>query len=840
MVCCVQAEEVLDPRCYATVGIEPRTRALLTAVPHRGALLREGRSSRRERPFWAVTLRAVDGPAAGVHAELRLWPESNLEWFQGRLALLCESDPGDDRRALARRAARAAPAQPRGALVRRDPRDRRRRARRRRPGSRAPRPRAELAGRSARGTGRPARGAAARRAGGAAPPPALQPRRGRRGARRAVRRLAPAAAFAVDIETDCGPLGAPADWSPADGAVRLLQVAARIGGEIVCGVVDCYRVAPRPLLRLLADGREIIAHNARYEQAWLTFHFGLPAWRAVMDTSCAFRVFERHWSIQDPAYERRDATLATVTRRLLGAPKGDYGPDWWGAEPLPAAQLDYAAYDAVALVELRERAYALADAFGCTDQVLAASRTACVEAFRRLRQPHSHVPRGGLRADRLAPTTTRRSRTPPRSSAACRSRPGSAPLCASATRCAARARSPPRCSLSARAAHERAREHGARGEAVLLGRALGGVVRDAGRVAHEQHRGRQVAREHARVVARVGGEVDRLAAFGARRLVQRAAQPASKTQPGSAVSSCHSVSMPSARAAAWTPSRTRASAAASARARRGSGAPRPAPGWSTRQRADAADGGHRARLGEASSCAASTARAAGTSASRRPPSRPSRRGRTRRAACSASAPGGERRRDAERSGHVDEPAALLDVHLDPGADARQEAGAARVVSAVTPRGAARSRSTQPSGSVRASTSSTSSSPASAREPKIAAPKRGPSSSTIAPTASGRGAPRRGAPPRPPRSRDDAERAVEGAAVGDRVEMRADGVERAVARARLDRPEVGGRILHELEPERRCASRGTTSRAASSPGPQAMRFQPPGSCPIAASSANRRR
>ena len=180
--------------------------------------------------------------------------------------------------------------------------------------------------------------------------------------------------------------------------MRLLQVAARIGGEIVCGVVDCYAVAPRPLLRLLADGREIIAHNARYEQAWLTFHFGLPAWRSVFDTSCAFRVFERHWSIQDPAYARRDATLATVTRRLLGAPKGDFGPDWWGAEPLPAEQLDYAAYDAVALLELRDRALALAEAFGCTAQVLAASRTACVEAFRRLPQPHPRRLGRGLRA----------------------------------------------------------------------------------------------------------------------------------------------------------------------------------------------------------------------------------------------------------------------------------------------------------------------------------------------------------------------------------------------------------------------------------------------------------
>ena len=198
-------------------------------------------------------------------------------------------------------------------------------------------------------------------------------------------------AFAVDIETDCGPLGAPADWSPADGAVRLLQVAARVGGETVCGVVDCYAVAPRPLLRLLADGREITAHNARYEQAWLSWHFGLPPWLHVFDTSCAFRVFERHWSIQDPAYERRDATLATVTRRLLGAPKGDFGPDWWGAEPLPAPQLDYAAYDAVALLELRERAGALADAFGCTDQVLAASRTACREAARRPPASHPHA-----------------------------------------------------------------------------------------------------------------------------------------------------------------------------------------------------------------------------------------------------------------------------------------------------------------------------------------------------------------------------------------------------------------------------------------------------------------
>jgi ribonuclease D len=386
----VQAGDALDPRCYATVGIEPRTPALLTAVPYRGALLREGLSSRRQRPYWAVTLRAADGPAAGVYAELRLWPESNAAWFQGRLALLCGSDPesiaalsGADQRALLLRSLAeqsyagiletAADGLADAAYLE------------------GARPRSELA------PGLP-EAAAARRV----PPPHDVPEaplphppfalvEDAAALAALCERLAPAEAFAVDIETDCGPLGAPADWSPADGAVRLLQVAARVGGETVCGVVDCYRVAPRPLLRMLADGREIIAHNARYEQAWLTFQFGLPAWHSVLDTSCAFRVFERHWSIQDPAYVRRDATLATVTRRMLGAPKGGFGPDWWGAERLPPAQLDYAAYDAVALIELRDSALALAEAFGCTAQVLAASRTACAEAFRRLPEPHPHA-----------------------------------------------------------------------------------------------------------------------------------------------------------------------------------------------------------------------------------------------------------------------------------------------------------------------------------------------------------------------------------------------------------------------------------------------------------------
>ena len=50
---------------------------------------------------------------------------------------------------------------------------------------------------------------------------------------------------ALDIETDCGPLGSPDEWEPSDGAIRLVQVALpdETGG-VHTAVVDCYRVPP--------------------------------------------------------------------------------------------------------------------------------------------------------------------------------------------------------------------------------------------------------------------------------------------------------------------------------------------------------------------------------------------------------------------------------------------------------------------------------------------------------------------------------------------------------------------------------------------------------------------
>ena len=172
-------------------------------------------------------------------------------------------------------------------------------------------------------SGRAPRATAARRAGGAPAPPGLRARRGRRcadapcaGSWRAPARW-PSTSRPIAARSAPRPTGRP-PTAPCAFCRSRRASATRSSAESSTATA----VAPRPLLRLLADGREIIAHNARYEQAWLTFHYGLPAWRSVFDTSCAFRVFERHWSIQDPDYDapRRDARdrHAAPARRAQG------------------------------------------------------------------------------------------------------------------------------------------------------------------------------------------------------------------------------------------------------------------------------------------------------------------------------------------------------------------------------------------------------------------------------------------------------------------------------------------------------------------------------------------
>ena len=389
----------LDPRVLAPLDILERVPALLTAVPYGGELVREGCSSRRGTPFWAATMRVLDGRAAGAHAELRLWPEGrNRLWLLGRLASLTglppeEIDRLDD---VARLAAL----------------------------------RAALADRSLTGSVEVAADGRLEVAFVDASGPRLEPSSelvepaphahvaplaptdrqllesdapftlvtDRAALAALCERVAAAPIVALDIETDCGPLGSPPEWEPSDGAIRLIQVAFPEAGGAVCAVVDCYAVPADPLVRLLSTpGRTVVAHNIRYEQQWLSFHHGIGAFADPLDTSIAFRLFERIWALQDRDYPPQDARLETVARRVIGVAKGAYGQSFWGAEPLAPEQLRYAALDALALLDIAQVAEEISAGLGSETQVLAASRAACREAVRRLPDARTCV-RDDLRA----------------------------------------------------------------------------------------------------------------------------------------------------------------------------------------------------------------------------------------------------------------------------------------------------------------------------------------------------------------------------------------------------------------------------------------------------------
>lgn len=387
------AADPLDPRVLAPLAILERVPALLTCVPYAGELVREGCSSRRGAPFWAATMRVVEGPAAGAYAELRLWPQGrNRLWLLGRLATLTGLDPeaidelGDAERLAALRDAIAAVSVRGSVEVASDGRlevafvDS--------SGERVE-PSQELAEPASHrrfpplvATDRPLLDAAA--------PFTLV--RDRLALAAICERVRRASIVAVDIETDCGPIGSPPEWEPSDGAIRLLQVAWPDGEGAACAVVDCYAVPADPLVRLLAEpGRTVVAHNIRYEQQWLSFHHGIPAFADPIDTSIAFRIFECVWSLQDASYVRQDARLETVARRVVGVDKGAYGLSFWGADPLAPEQLRYAALDALALLDIAQVTEQIVAGMGCEDQVRAASRAACREAVRRLPQARAVV-----------------------------------------------------------------------------------------------------------------------------------------------------------------------------------------------------------------------------------------------------------------------------------------------------------------------------------------------------------------------------------------------------------------------------------------------------------------
>jgi len=355
-------------------------------------LLADGASSVRRTPSWLATLKVLDGPAAGAYAELRLWPASRSASLLDRIASIADVEPaevagwdGPARRdavagSLASRSLQVVvrtaadgtleATSVRGTAGRVDPA----------PVPEAPLPRPTAPAPAATGAAFDEATVAVRHVASGDELAA------------AVAWLGDARVLGVDIETDCGPLGSPRRWDASDGAVRLVQVAARRGSELRCVIADCYGAVPTALLRLLADPtRIVVAHNAAYEARWLAFHFGLPAFARPFDTACAARILERHWHLSDPGYAPRDARLETVIDRYLGLVKAPLGQSWWGAEPLAAPQLAYAALDAAALPALHEALVTAARAAGLLDVVVAASSTGVDAATRRLPLPRGRV-----------------------------------------------------------------------------------------------------------------------------------------------------------------------------------------------------------------------------------------------------------------------------------------------------------------------------------------------------------------------------------------------------------------------------------------------------------------
>jgi ribonuclease D len=173
----------------------------------------------------------------------------------------------------------------------------------------------------------------------------------------------------IDIETT--------SLEPRDGRIRLAQVAA---GDR-CVVLDCFAFDVWAALRAATEGREVawIAHNAEFEQSWISHHEGFTL-TPMFDTRWVF-VRERTRRIGDLG-ERR-SNLAHVCQELLGfeLSKEQRLSDW-SASPLSWAQIEYGALDALVLIPLRLKMERDALEFGWEEEVHEAARRSLAEAGR--------------------------------------------------------------------------------------------------------------------------------------------------------------------------------------------------------------------------------------------------------------------------------------------------------------------------------------------------------------------------------------------------------------------------------------------------------------------------
>lgn len=173
----------------------------------------------------------------------------------------------------------------------------------------------------------------------------------------------------IDIETT--------SLAPKDGRIRLAQVAA---GDR-CAVLDCFAFDAWESLHAAIAGLGVswIAHNAEFEQSWLSRHGGFTL-TPMFDTRW---VFVRERARRTGTFAPHGSSLAHVCAELMGfeLSKEQRLSDW-SAPVLTRAQVEYAALDALVLIPLRARLEREALDSGWTAEVFAAAERSLAEALR--------------------------------------------------------------------------------------------------------------------------------------------------------------------------------------------------------------------------------------------------------------------------------------------------------------------------------------------------------------------------------------------------------------------------------------------------------------------------
>ncbi len=196
----------------------------------------------------------------------------------------------------------------------------------------------------------------------------------------AVGLLREARVVGLDIETACTRL--PPErreerdaFEPWNGTVRLVQVAVIAPDGIATAIViDCWEVDPGPILRLLGDGRLVLAHNAKFEQSWIKYRWDIE-FVDLLDTCAWWTVIAGHLNAAGFEHGVVDAKLVTLAQRFLAAELDkSFQTSDWSQETLSQDQLAYAGEDAAILLPLAELFTKIANELGCADQARMASR----------------------------------------------------------------------------------------------------------------------------------------------------------------------------------------------------------------------------------------------------------------------------------------------------------------------------------------------------------------------------------------------------------------------------------------------------------------------------------